>query len=150
MGGHGAGGLGEFVGDPLAGGDRGVGDGGGDAVAGGEFLAAGEEGGDGAAVAGLAAMGAAGAGRRMVAGAVAPAVLSRLLYRHGAATSRVPELNMPLIPGNCAVPRGLGRAACAPPESDWRAIALTYRRVKRWCYDRSSGSARLILRQSGW
>lgn len=51
MDGHRAGGLGELVGDPLAGGDRGVGDGGGNAVPGGEFVAPGEEGGDGTTVA---------------------------------------------------------------------------------------------------
>ncbi|GGR38394.1 hypothetical protein GCM10010282_33740 [Streptomyces roseolus] len=150
--GDGAGGLGEFVGDPLAGGDRGVGDGDGDAVAGGEFLPAGEEGGDGPPVAGLAAVGAAGTGRRVGVGAVAPAVVSRLLDRHGAVTSRVRgfDLNLPLVARNCAAPRVLGRAARAPPKSDCRSIPLTYRRVKRWCYDRSSGSARLILRQRGW
>ncbi|GGY26746.1 hypothetical protein GCM10010363_04230 [Streptomyces omiyaensis] len=152
MGGHGPGGLGEFVGDPLAGGDRGVGDGGGDAAAGGELLAAGEEGRDGAAVTGLPAVGAAGAGRRVPLGTVVCAVLSRLLDRHGAATSRCRgfELNLPLVSGNCAARRVLAKAACAPPESDCRVIPLTYGRVKGWCYDRSSGSARLILSQRGW
>lgn len=76
--GDGAGGLGELVGHPLAGGDRGVGDGHRDAAPGGEFVAPGEEGGDGAPVAGLSAVGAAGTGRRVLA------VLSRLLNRHGA------------------------------------------------------------------
>ncbi len=125
-----AGGLGELVGDPLAGGDRGVGDGGGDAVSGGEFVAAGEEGGDRAPVAGPPAVGAAGAAGRVLA------VPSRLLNRHGAhfpsslhdssgrcvlVRSGVPwRANVPLVPRNCAVLEAHRGAVRTPLRSDCR------------------------------